>query len=223
MLEKLWTPGGEIDRVDFEGLSLAQQDRLMRGVHGGSTGYAETLIASQVDSTALTASTTPTSILPAAARYTLPPNFFAAPGKQLLLCAMGRVSNIVTTPGTLTLDVRMGPTSNIVVFNGGAMALNIVAKTNVTWFLEILLTCRAIGNSTNANLMGYGQWCSESVIGSPLPSAGGSGQLNLPASAPAVGTGFDSTVAMVVDVFGTWSLNNANSIQTHQYSLISLN
>jgi hypothetical protein len=40
----------------------------------------------------------------------------------------------------------------------------------------------------------------------------------LPNAAPAVGTGFDSTVDMVLDLFGTWSLNNANSIQVHQYA-----
>ena len=129
----------------------------------------------------------------------------------------------MTTPGTLTLDVRMGPTSNIVVFNGGAMALNIVAKTNVTWWLEVLLTCRTVGSGTAATLMGTAKWTSESVIGSPLPSVGGSGVLLLPSSAPAPGTGFDNTVSMVVDLFGTWSLNNANSILVHEYALESLN
>jgi hypothetical protein len=54
----------------------------------------------------------------------------------LSIRAAGRVSNIVTTPGTLTLDVRIGPTSNIIVANGGAMALNTVAKANVPWWLE---------------------------------------------------------------------------------------
>jgi len=184
--------------------------------------WQETLIVAKSDGTALTASVTATSILPAAARCTIPAGFMQ-PGKTVRLTARGRVSNIVTTPGTLTLDVRMGPTSNIIVWNGGAMALNIVAKTNVTWDFDVLLTCRAEGSGTSANLMGIGQFTSESVIGSPLPSAGGAGTLLLPSSAPAVGTGFDSTVAMVVDLFATWSLNNANSIQVHQYMLEALN
>jgi hypothetical protein len=42
----------------------------------------------------------------------------------------------------------------------------------------------------------------------------------LPASSPAAGTGFDSTAAFVVDVFGTWSVANAsNSIRLDQFSL----
>lgn len=181
--------------------------------------WQETLVWSNVDGAALTASTTPTSILHPTAKVTLPANWFQV-GRILLLKAQGRVSNIITTPGTLTLDVRFG---GIVVANGGAMALNVVAKTNVPWSLEWMLTCRAIGNSTNANMMHQGNWTSESVIGSALPSAGGAGTHMLPNAAPAVGTGFDSTVAFTVDLFATWSLNNANSIQVHQMKLVSDN
>jgi hypothetical protein len=192
---------------------------------GPALSFQECLMTSQVDGTALTNTTTATSIIPASARFTLPNGFFAQIGKAIRIKAMGRISNLVTTPGTLTLDIRLGTVATpIVVFNGGAMQLNAVAKTNVTWWFEALLTCRAIGAATGANLMGVGQWCSESVVGSPLPSAGGAGQFNLPVSAPAVGTGFDSTAANVVDLFATWSIASAsNSIQCHQYSLESLN
>jgi len=183
--------------------------------------WVEKLISQNVDGAALTASTTPTSILHATAKLPLPPHFFRI-GKRLRVTASGRVSNIVTTPGTLTLDLRMGPTSNIVVCNGGAMSLNVVAKTNVPWELEWKLTCRAVGNSTNANLMHQGFWTSESVIGSPLPTVGGAGTHMLPNATPAVGTGFDSTVSMIVDLFATWSLSNANSIQVHQFMIEDL-
>jgi hypothetical protein len=104
------------------------------------------------------------------------------------------------------------------------MALNIVAKTNVPWILEWIMTCRAIGSGTTSNLMHQGAWTSEAVIGSPLPSAGGAGTHLLPNAAPAVGTGFDSTAAQTVDLFGTWSVANAaNSIQVHQYKIEALN
>jgi hypothetical protein len=45
------------------------------------------------------------------------------------------------------------------------------------------------------------------------------GSIGLPASAPAVGSNFDSAASQVVDMFGTWSLNNANSIQVHQFKM----
>lgn len=179
--------------------------------------WQETLITAQVDGTALTASTTATSILPPAAKYTLPTNFFSV-GKMIQIMAYGRMSNIVTTPGTLTLDVRFG--ASTVMLPGGAMALNTTAKTNVSWRLEAILTCRTIGNASVATLFGMGEFTSESVVGS---AAGVANSIMLPATAPAVGTGFDSTATQVVDLFATWSLSNANSIQVHEYALESLN
>ena len=185
-------------------------------------GYQEMLVALQVDGVAVTG-TTPTSLFgtsvtAAAAKYTLPAGVLQI-GSVLRVTAKGRISNIVTTPGTLTLDVRFG---SVIVFNGGAMQLNAVAKTNVSWIFDAMLTVRAIGSGTTANLLGIGQWTSESVVGSPLPSVGGSGTLLCPASAPAVGTGFDSTAAQLVDLFAAFSLTG-NSIACHEYGLELMN
>jgi len=73
-------------------------------------------------------------------------------------------------------------------------------------------------------MMHQGTWTSEAVIGAALPAAGGAGVHLLPNAAPAVGTGFDSTAAQAVNLFGTWSVANAaNSILTHQYMVESLN
>lgn len=185
-------------------------------------GWQEVLITSQVDGTALTASVTATSIIPPAARFTLYPNYFSEPGKALRIRASGRVST-VTTPGTLTLDVRLGPSSNIVVWNGGAMTLNATAQTNATWIFEVTMTCRAIGSVTAANLIGSGAFSSRALVGSAAAGAGYGGTALLPDTAPVVGTGFDSTVANIMDLFATWGTNNANSIQVHQYVLESLN
>lgn len=182
--------------------------------------WQECLIAAPSDGTALTNSTTETSILPAAAKLVLPANYLYV-GRVLKLTATGRISNVVTTPGTLTFNVKFG---SVIVAASGALNLNVVAKTNVTWWLEWYLTCRAIGGSTSANFMHTGEWTSESVVGSPANTAGGAGSLNLPVSAPAVGTGFDSTASQIVDLTATFSVANAsNSIQLHQFMLASLN
>ena len=61
------------------------------------------------------------------------------------------------------------------------------------------------------------------ISGSPLPTVGGSGILLLPTATPVVGTGFDSTVSNVMDMFGTWSISNANSIQTHIFTFEAMN
>src|SRR6266508_731371 len=165
-------------------------------------GWVEALAWQEADGPAVTGTAAASLLIPSTSplsgqsgRFTLPANFFDV-GKVLRITAAGRISNIVTTPGTLTLDVRLGST---VVFNGGAVSLNIVAKTNVTWWLEMLLTCRSIGATAATTLSAA-----------------------LPASAPAAGTGFDSTVANVLDLFATFSLTG-NSITAHEYTLEALN
>jgi hypothetical protein len=114
--------------------------------------------------------------------------------------------------------VRFGGTN---VFDSLAMNLNIVAKTNVAWWLEILLTCRAIG--ATGNLMGINRWESEAVILSPLPAVGGHGVLQGPVgTAPAVGGNFDTTTTQQVDVFFTQTVATG-SMTCHQFTLDSLN
>jgi len=171
------------------------------------------------DGAALTGTVTATSILAATSKIVLPKSLFAV-GRILRVIASGRVSNIITTPGTLTLDLRLTGASTVVVANGGAMALNVVAKANVPWYLEWLLTVRAVGPT--ANFMHQGSWISESVIGSPLPTVGGAGKHLLPNATPAVGSNFDSGVDQTLDLFATWSLANANSIQVHQFNVMQL-
>lgn len=177
--------------------------------------WGETLISAQIDGTALASSTTATSILPPAAKFTLPANFYSI-GKAIRVTGYGRIST-TTGPPTITLDVRHGST---VVFNGAAVT-TVASLTNKTWKFVAVLTCRAIGASTTANLMGSGELTSSAVVGS---TGGNANTAMLPDSAPAVGTGFDSTASQVVDLFATWSASSAsNSIQLHQFLLEALN
>lgn len=186
-------------------------------------GYG-TLLASQVtDGTANTAGTAASMLNPTAV-YTFPPNYFGPAnngiGKSYHIYASGRISNVITSPGTARYDIRMGST---VVFDTTAMNLNVVAKVNVNWILNLWFTVRAIGSSTSANIFCQGTWQSESVIASPLPTVGGSGMFTLPYnSAPAAGAGFDSTAAKTLDVFFTQSLGTG-SHTCHDYYLFELN
>jgi hypothetical protein len=180
--------------------------------------WDSTLISSAVDGTAVTGTSTG-SVLPAAAKLTTAANFFGHAGQMLRIHAAGRVSNIVTTPGTLTLAVALGPTSNITAWSSGAVSLNATAKTNVSWTLDLVLTVRAVGSGTSANLIGVGNWTSESVVGS---ASGTALSALCPASAPAVGTGFDSTVSNILDLQATFSLTG-NSITCHQFDVEAIN
>lgn len=175
----------------------------------------ETLYATTADGTAISASTTAASLLPAT--VSLPASYIQA-GSVFKIVAAGRISNVVTTPGTLTLDLRLGGN---VVATSPAMGLNVVAKTDVGWLLEWWFTARTGG--TAATLMHQGRFTSESVVGSAVPSVGGNGSLLFQASAPAVGTAFDATVPQVLDFFGKFSVNTSGTaITCHQFILQSL-
>lgn len=181
-----------------------------------SLGFRERILEVAEDGSALASSTTATSILPSLRKVAaLPIGYYDRIGRPVSFEFSGRISNIVTTPGTLTLDLRFGSTT---VFSSGAMALNIVAKTDVHWVLRGELICRAIGASTSTTLFPKGcQFVSNSVIGAAAVTAGGAGIHQLPYNAaPAVGTGFDNGASQVIDLFATWSVSNAgNSIQLH--------
>ena len=183
-----------------------------------SQGFCDLLARSAVDGTALNTSTTKTSILPAAAKFTTPAGNMGAggpfwvEGKVLRLKAMGRVSTF--TSGTLTFAFGVG---SVDAFASQALTM-VASQTNQTWFLDLLLTCRAVGagGSATANLMGIGSIQAGAAITASATQ--------LPATAPAVGTSFDPATAAVLDLLATWSVSNAaNSIQVHQYTLEALN
>jgi hypothetical protein len=157
------------------------------------------------------------SCIPVANRLILPNNYFQI-GKQWYVMIAGRISCVVTTPGTARFDLRLGPSGTIVAFDSGALNLNIVAKVNVPFLFEALLTCRSVGNGVQSTLFGQGRFTSEAVVGSPLPSVGGNGSLLCPVGAPAVGTGFDNTAANAVDMFFTQTVATG-SMTVHQYGI----
>ena len=172
------------------------------------------LAASQADGPALANSTVATSILHASGKCTLQAGALQV-GSTIKHTIHGRISTVVTTPGTLTFDLRL---NGIVVSALGALNLNTTAQTNSAFELILLTTIRALGTGTGAQAFVTGVFTSRALVGSPAVTAGSAGTCMLPDTAPAVGVnGFDSTLALPMDVFATWSIANAsNSSQVHQ-------
>lgn len=185
--------------------------------------WQETITSVVGDSTAVTAAAR-TSLLTAGASrglVTLPNTFFVV-GKMIRIFAMGRISCVVTTPGTARFDVAFNGTANL---DSGALNLNVVAKTNVPWWLEIIGTCRTDGSGTLGTIMWSGQFTSEAVVGSPVSTAGGNGALNFThggLGAPVVGATFDTTAAQPLDLRFTQTVATG-SITLHQYMVVALN
>jgi hypothetical protein len=185
--------------------------------------WTETLLAHRGDGTALTAAAAASLLQGSTATralYTFPANFFEV-NKKIRVQATGRISCAVTTPGTARYDIRLGGT---VVWDSLAMNLNVVAKTNVHWHLDVELFCQAAGSGTTATLFpGRCQWVSEAVIASGLPTVSTSGIFLLPYNtAPVVGTGFSSVVSQQFDLFFTQTVATG-SVTLHTLDITALN
>jgi len=154
------------------------------------------------------------SCVPTYVPTTLPAGYWQI-GRIWRWTAAGRISCVITTPGTARWDVRLGA---VVAFDTLAIPLNIVAKVTVPWFLQITMTCRAVGSGTAANCIGQGFWLSEAALLVPVPATGpGPGGNTLPYNAtPVVGTGFNSQSALTLDFFFTQTVATGSMIQhTH--------
>jgi hypothetical protein len=176
--------------------------------------WRECLKSAQGDGNAVTAAAA-TSLLTGSAvnaKQILPPSFFDYIGKDWHIWASGRISTVITTPGTARFDVRLG--GNI-VFDSQAILLDAAAAhTNVPWRLDIWLTQRAAG--TAANFHGLGQFTSEVVKGSGAMPLGSLVAMLPWNAAPAVGGNFDATVSNVLDLFFTQTVATG-SITLHQF------
>ena len=108
------------------------------------------------------------------------------------------------------------------MFDSLAILLDTVAgHTTVPWWLEIEMTCRAIG--ATGNLFTQGRWSCEDILGVPATAPKGVLTAMLPWNvAPAVGANFDSTASQTIDMFFTQTVATGQMI-LHQYTVISPN
>ena len=183
--------------------------------------WQELLAVGVTDGPTLTAGTR-ASCIPTASRIVLPNSFFYV-GKKIRVCLSGRISCAVTTPGAARWDICLGSAGTTIVFDTGALNLNIVAKVTVPWFLEVPLVCRAVGNGTLTTFFPDSAFFqSEALVGSALPAAGSNGSLIVPVGTPAVGAGFDNLAASALDVFFTQTVATG-SMTVHNFSVYAEN
>ena len=183
----------------------------------GIQTFVESLTTQHAVGTALNTFTTPKSVINEQALFTIPANWWAV-GKHMDITIDAGLSNIVTTPGTITFQVMMG---SIIVLTSGAIQLNATAHTLLPLGIDIRLTCRAIGSSTTAKLIGQ-MWIKgiqPTLTAAQTDDANLSGVFAGPATAPALGTGFNSEIDNVLDFFTGFSVSDGgNGITIHQYS-----
>lgn len=135
----------------------------------------------------------------------------------------GALSNVASTPGNVFFQIMMGPTSNIIAFTTGNLALNASARTLLPFRLVVDLRLDSVGPTTAAKFWGQAWFTG-------IHLSGTDSTINVPATAPALGTGFDSvaTAGNVMELFVGFSNSQAgNGVQIQQcdvfqYSKIQL-
>src|SRR6266496_425445 len=197
-----------------------REGRLPREVGGGSPFGYQNLLAgagpASADGPTLTAAAE-NSCIPTDTNTQVYAGVLNTIGKTVQFTWAGRLST-AATPGTGQFRLRFGTTvgiTGVVLFDTGALTLS-TSATNATWEIVARLTVRAKGSGTSGNSM---------VIGSVTNMTGtlGTGvRAMIPATAPAVTAGYDSTAPPFFNVTWTPSLSTA-SFTVHQYIVEEMN
>lgn len=183
-----------------------------------SLGYWETLATVIGDGTALTAAARASALQGAAKSglFTLAPNTLRV-GDMLHIMASGRISSVITTPGSARFDLSFG-VAGVAAFDSLAMPLNVVAQTNVPWALEAWGTVRAVGST--GNIFWQGRWDSTASLNTAAVATGPwTGNIVVPYNTPPViGANVDMTVTQILDFNFTQAVATG-SMTLHQYAL----
>jgi hypothetical protein len=182
--------------------------------------FVQTLASQKANGTYFITYTTAKSVLNVTELVPMPGNYLQL-GSKLRVKAWGGLSNIATTPGTVTFQIMMG---SIIAFTTGTLQLTTTANTLSPFRLEATLRVAAAGSGTTATLIG------ECVVGALNLTIGSGANPTVtdtfavvPVTSPAVGTGFDSTIADILDFWVGFSVsNNGNGVQLYDYTVEQL-
>lgn len=107
----------------------------------GTLNFAEHVDAILADGTQISNTVSETIVCP---DFNVPA-YFMVPGRRLRVTVWFECSNVVTTPGTLTMRLRWGGVAGTVLCATGAMSMNTAARTNFTGKILFDVVCRSAG------------------------------------------------------------------------------
>lgn len=186
-------------------------------------GYVQCLKTQHAAGTLLNTYTTAKSVINAQAQTIIPAGYLQV-GDHLRIRVAGGISNIITAQPTFTFQVMMGPANppTIAVHQSQAILTTTTAHTLIPFIYVVNMRLDSEGSGTSAKFLSEADVTGIMFLisGAVADPTLGVGELLAPAVAPAVGTGFDSTVANILDFFVGISVSSAsNGIQVYQYSV----
>jgi hypothetical protein len=183
----------------------------------GANNWVETLDSITTDGTQISNTVSETIVCP---DFSIPA-YYMVPGRTLRILAYGVMSNVVTTPGTLTMRVRWGGVAGTVLLASAAQNLDTTARTNSAWMMEAWVACRTAGAS--GTFMSGGIFMGNvlsSTASNLLPALLGSAGNPL-ASANAAVT-VDTTTAKLLSVTAQFSVSTNPTNLTCQMRVIKV-
>jgi hypothetical protein len=187
-------------------------------------GWNQALVTQRTAGTLFNTYTTAKTVINQQDLYGFYANYFQL-GSKLRVKVNGAISNIVTTPGTITFQVMLG---TVVAWSSGAVQLNATAHTTLPFQLDVDLTCQltntAVGGAI-AKLFGLGRLTGVMFTKTAGQTDGANTEtvMMVPVTAPALGTAFDSTISQILDFWVGFSISNAgNGVRIDQYDVEAL-
>ncbi len=187
----------------------------------GVPQFTQVLTSQKAAGSANATYTTAKSVINASELVTLPANYLTI-GSKFRISALLALSNIVTTPGTFAIQIMMG---SIVAFTTGNIQLNATAHTSLPLVFEAVLRVDSIGSGTTAKFLGQSKMTGiqPTLTAAQVDAVNTSGSFLGPVTLPAVGTGFDSTIANILDFWVGFSISNSgNGVTVQDYMVEQL-
>ncbi len=211
-------------RIDTHGRKWFQlpDGRWQPALAGGGPGYVEPLDILNADGTQISNTITETIVCP---DFNVGANFMQAlPPRTLLVYAAGVMSNVITTPGTLTMRVRWGGVGGAQLLASAAQGLDTTAHTNGLWALLALITCRTQG-ATGSFVSSGVLWLFDllsSTAANLLPALLGSA--GTPGASGNAAVTVDTTVMKALAVTAQFSVaTNPTNLTCQQRVILALN
>lgn len=189
----------------------------------GAAGYVECVASQRASGTLFTTYTTSKTVIDATGLWDMPRQYLYE-GRKGRVRVAGAISNIVTTPGTITFELKVG---SVIAWTSGAVQLNATAHTTLPFFLDLAFTCQAVASgATGTKILGIGalEGLMFTRTAGQTDDVQGMQTIIVPQTNPAQGTGFDGTVQNTIDLWVGFSISNAgNGIRIDEYSVEFLN
>lgn len=141
-------------------------------------------------------------------------NYFARVGKKLRIRLYGQITTALT-PGNGSFNVYYGTgadANGVAIMTGTPVALT-ASQTNLSWTLEIVVTCRTTGNTGTLFCTGKAKF--NEAVCAPM--------MMLPASAPVASGACDLTAANIISVQFLRSGSTVETMQVLDMEVIALN